>query len=258
MIMIPAHKFWPGEQLVWWLIHSSLHSHFDRIFFRMTAPITEEQRGLPIIVCANHYSWWDGYIAALIEHHLHIDTYLMMEESQLRRYFFFAWAGCFSVDRQNARSALKSLHYASELLREQPKQGKRAGRIVWIFPQGEISPNDHRPLVFFGGAAHLAKLSAPCLVYPLASRIEYLAEQRPDLYISMGQPMCVDSEQAKTPHFLKNYTKTLEDRVTEELERLRADIVASDYSDFRQIGRGRLSINRMFDAAMLRRQMKRQ
>jgi chlorobactene lauroyltransferase len=256
--MIPAHKFWPGEQLVWWLIHSSLHSHFDRIFFRMQAPLTEEQRRLPIIVCANHSSWWDGYIAALIEHHLNIDTYLMMEESQLRRYFFFAWAGCFSVDRQNARSAMQSLHYAADLLHEQPKKTQRAGRIVWIFPQGEISPNDHRPLIFFSGAAHLAKLSSPCLVYPLASRIEYLAEQRPDLYISMGDPLCIDSETVKQPHFLKNYTKEFEVRVTEELDSLRTDILASEYSSFNQVGRGRLSINRIFDAALLRRQMKHQ
>jgi chlorobactene lauroyltransferase len=256
--MIPARKFWPGEQLVWWLIHSSMHSHFDRIFFRMKVPMTEEQRALPIIVCANHYSWWDGYMAALVERILNVDTYLMMEESQLRRYFFFAWEGCFSVDRQNARAAMESLRYATRLLKEEPRKGKRDGRMVWIFPQGEISPNDRRPLTFFSGAAHLAKSSAPCLIYPVASRIEYLAEQRPDLYISMGEPMMVGSEQVKQAHFVKDYTKVTEERVTEELDRLRADIVASDYSSFRQIGRGRLSINRLFDAVLLRRQMKRQ
>ena len=71
----------------------------------------------------------------------------MMEESQLRRYFFFSWIGCFSVDRHHPRAAMQSIQYAAHLLKEHP------GRMVWLFPQGEIAPNDRRPLVFFRGAA---------------------------------------------------------------------------------------------------------
>ncbi|GCE19584.1 lysophospholipid acyltransferase family protein [Dictyobacter kobayashii] len=136
--MIPARKFPLGEKLVWLLIHTSLRGHFDRVFFRMHETLTEEQRRLPIIICANHSSWWDGYVGALVERHLKLDGYLMMEEPQLKRYFFFRWIGCFSVDRHNPRSAMQTIHYASKLLK------KRPGHMVWLFPQGEIFPNDYR------------------------------------------------------------------------------------------------------------------
>lgn len=250
--MIPARKFPLGQQLVWWLIHSSLNGHFDRIFFRMSEQPSQASQGRPMIICANHSSWWDGYIAALIERHVQIDTYLMMEEAQLRRYFFFSWVGCFSVDRADGRSAMQSLKYATRLLKERP------GRMVWLFPQGEIAPNDHRPLVFYSGAAHLARMAAPVLLYPLASRIEYLAEQRPDLFISLGEPLRVDAENAHKPGFLKSCTSQLEERVTEELDRLRSDVISSDYSSFTQIMRGRSSTNRIFDTLLLRKQISRQ
>ncbi|GCE05521.1 lysophospholipid acyltransferase family protein [Dictyobacter aurantiacus] len=250
--MIPARKFTPGEQLVWLLIRTSLRGHFDRIFFRMQEPLTEEQRRLPIIICANHSSWWDGYVAALVERHLKLDGYLMMEEAQLKRYFFFRWVGCFSVDRHNARSAMQSVNYAGKLLKQ------RRGRMVWLFPQGEISPNDYRPLTFFSGAAHIARLAAPALVYPAAIRIEYLAEQRPDLYISLGEPLKIGEAELQTRGFLKHYTACLQEKVAAELDQLRDDVIHSNYSGFTQIMHGRASTNRLFDAALLRKQIQHQ
>lgn len=250
--MIPARKFPLGKMLVRQLIDSSLRKHFDRVFLRMRSPQTAEQSTLPMIMCANHSSWWDGYVAMLIERTQGFDAYLMMEEAQLRRYFFFAWAGCFSVDRQNARSALQSLQYASRLLKRGPK------RFVWLFPEGEIHPNDRRPLVFFTGAAYLARMTTPVLLYPVATRIEYLAEQRPDLFISVGEPIQITAEEAKGRDFLKRCTKQLEELVTLELDQLRSDVLADDHSSFTQIMHGKSSINRIFDKAMFRKQIGKQ
>lgn len=250
--MLPAQKFTIGKKLVWWLIDSSLRKHFDRIFLRIRYERTNEQFALPMLMCANHASWWDGYVATLVERAMSVDGYLMMEEAQLRRYFFFRWAGCFSVDRHNTRSAMQSLHYAAQLLK------KRPGRFVWLFPQGTISPNDKRPLVFFTGAAYLARETTPVLLYPVATRIEYLAEQRPDLFISVGEPLFIDAEIAHGRGFLKNCTRQLEERVTLELDQLRSDVLASDYSSFTRIMGGRASINRIFDTALLRKQIGRQ
>lgn len=249
--IIEAQKFPLGQFLVWRLVDSSLRKHFDGIFFRLHAERTEAQKKLPMIVCANHSSWWDGYIAAIIERQIGVDTYLMMEESQLRRYFFFRWVGCFSVDRHNTRSALKSLHYAARMLKTQ------AGRMVWLFPQGEISPNDRRPLIFYNGAAYLARLSAPAYLYPVATRIEYLGEQRPALFISMGEPLLITTEESRATDFLRSYTQEMEKRVTTELDALRDAIVAGELSNFTLIKRGKASTNRIFDMALMRKPMNR-
>jgi len=250
--MIPARKFPLGQRMVERLIDNSFRKYFDRIHYRQHEAYTDEQRALPMIICANHSSWWDGYVALLVSRQLGVDPYLMMEEVQLRRYFFFSWIGCFSVDRHDPRSALESLQYAARLLKEQ------RGRMVWLFPQGEISPNDHRRLKFFTGAAYLARMSRPVLLYPLAIRIEYLAEQRPDLFISLCEPLHVDAEQTRTPGFLKSCTHQLEERVTAELDHLRNDVIASDYSSFTLIMHGKASTNRIFDTLLLRKQIGRQ
>ncbi len=250
--MIPARKFPLGEYFVEGLIDGSFRKYFDRIHYRQQKPYTDEQRALPMIICANHSTWWDGYVALLVARQLHVDAYLMMEEAQLRRYFFFSWIGCFSVDRQDARSAMRSLQYAAGILKEKP------GRMVWLFPQGVITPNDHRPLEFFTGAAHLARLTATSLVYPLAIRIEYLAEQRPDLFISLGEPLCVDEEMTRVPGFLKSCTHQLEGMVTAELDQLRHDIIAGDHSSFKLLMHGTSSTNRIFDSLLLRKQIGRQ
>lgn len=251
--MIPARKFPLGERLVWQLIHRSLRKYFDRVYFRMRGEYTAEQRAtLPMIIYANHSSWWDGYVVALVERLIKVDGYLMMEEEQLRRYFFFAWAGCFSVDRHNTRSALHSLQYAAKLLKERP------GRMVCLFPQGNISPNDRRPLGFYNGATYLARLAHPALLYPLAIRIEYLAEQRPALFISLGEALLVSTEQAKERHFLQTYTRRLEESLTAELDQLRADVLTGDYSAFSTVLQGKASTNRVFDTLFFRKQIARQ
>jgi chlorobactene lauroyltransferase len=219
----------------------------------MRGVYTDEQRtAYPMVIYANHSSWWDGYVIALMERLLHVDGYLMVEEAQLRRYFFFTWIGCFSVDRQNRRSAMQSLHYAAELLKGRP------GRMVGIFPQGEISPNDHRPLAFYHGAAYLARLAAPVLLYPLAIRIEYLAEQRPALFLSLGEPVLITNEEINEPSFLKTCTKRLEDTLTAELDQLRADVIAGDYRSFKIAIQGKASTNRIFDTFLFRTQIDRQ
>ncbi len=250
--MIPARKFPLGEYFVEGMIDNSFRKYFDRIHYRQHAAYTDEQRALPLLICANHSTWWDGYVALLVARQLGVDPYLMMEEAQLRRYFFFSWIGCFSVNRQNARSAMQSLQYAANILKE------KRDRLVWLFPQGEILPNDRRPLEFFTGAAHLARLTAPSLVYPLAIRIEHLAEQRPDLFISLGKPLHVDTEMAHTPGFLKSCTHQLEAMVTAELDQLRNDLSASAYSSFKVLMNGRASTNRIFDTLLFRKQIGRQ
>ena len=238
--MIPARKFPLGQRLVAQYIERSLRKQFDVVYLRERAPRTEEQRALPLLLCANHSSWWDGYVALVVERALGLDAYLMMEEAQLRRYFFFSWVGCFSVNRQDVRSALQTLQYAGRLLKE------RAGRMVWLFPQGEIVPNDRRPLVFFNGAAYLARLAAPIVVSPVAIRLEFLREQHPALFISLGEPLSVSQEETHAPGFLKTWTQRLEERV-----------VAGRLADFRAVLRGGASTNRIFDKVLLRKQIDR-
>jgi len=62
----------------------------------------------------------------------------------------------------------------------------------------------------------------------------------------------------RVPGFIKSCTAQMEQRVTEELDKLRDDVIASDYSSFTQVMHGRSSTNRIFDTILLRKQIRRQ
>lgn len=164
------------------------------------------------------------------------EAYLMMEEPQLARYSFFRYCGVFSVDRHDPREGMRSVAYAANLL-----AGQR-GRIVWIFPQGEITPNDQRPLRTFTGTAHIAKRAAPVRCIPMALRFEFLGEQRPEALIRLGPGHVVaGSVNVKALH------ADMDARLEHAMDALRADVLNGTTASYRTILAGRPSVNVVWD-----------
>lgn len=225
-----------------WLIYQTLiyaptRRHFARVRLRQAAP-KPERNGPPVILFANHSSWWDGYMVMLLnERAWKLDAYVMIEETQLARYQFFQFLGGFSVDRHNGRSAAASLGYSASVLNEKP------GRMLLIFPQGEILANDRRPLAFYSGIGHLARRVRDGRFYPLALRYEFVGEQRPEAFMSVGAPLSFPD----ASNTAKEITATLARALTEELDRLRDDVVAYRFQSFTTLVSGAQSVNRLWD-----------
>jgi 1-acyl-sn-glycerol-3-phosphate acyltransferase len=230
-----------GAALVYWaLVRWGIWSHFDRVWLKVVGPLPHAADG-PLIVYLNHPSWWDGYMCFLLNRVVLRDRfqgYLMMEEPELRRYRFFAWAGCFSVDRHNARSAARSVAYISRLL------GARRDRSLYIFPQGEITPNDRRPLAAYPGVAHIARRAGGATLWPVALRYEFRGEQRPAAFIRAG-PAHYTPPNSENPRAL---TGEIERRLTVATDALRDEVNAGRLDGYQTLLRGRSGVNRVFDA----------
>ena len=116
---IPARHSRAGETLIYWtLMRSAIWSHFARVWLRVEGPIPTPADG-PLIFYLNHPSWWDGYMAYVLNRMVlgnRFQGFCMMDEHELRRYRFFTWLGAFSMNRQDARSALGSVAYIGRLL----------------------------------------------------------------------------------------------------------------------------------------------
>lgn len=138
--------------------------------------LSEAAAHWPLLVCVNHSSWWDGIVAFFISRKLNLDSYVMMEEKQLRRYILFRRLGAFSVVRENPRKAYESVKFAAKLLNE----GSKA---VWVFPQGEILPNETRPFEFYRGIEKIDELCARYSVVTVSMRYEFLMEAKPDVFV---------------------------------------------------------------------------
>jgi chlorobactene lauroyltransferase len=251
--MITARKHPLINRLIYLtLIKLPLRMSFHRVYLRQAtaAPGLDSP---PIIMFSNHSAWWDAHLAMVLnEECWHTDGYVMVEDTQLSRYRFFRWCGAFSVNRRDPRSAMESMIYAVQRLTEAPR------RSLLIFPQGEILANDIRPLVFYQGAGRIAsKVAAQagiCALYPIALRYEFIGEQKPDAFISVGPPLIIRrddptwSRDSSRPLDARLITQSMERALTEELDRLRADVIAYRLSLFTPIINGMWSINRIWDA----------
>ncbi len=236
---IPAAKNPLGDALIYYLLMRwSIWNSFDRVWLQVVGPLPHPDQG-PLIVYLNHPSWWDGYMAALINRmvlHQRFAGYLMMEERQLRLYRFMSWSGAFSVDRHDRREAARSVEYISRLLHE------RRHRALYIFPQGELTPNDRRPLRIYPGIAHIARRAGGALLCPVGLRYEFRGEQRPEAFIRLGP--CHRMEVSTDTDIVM---QTIGQRLNDNLEILRNALLADDITNFRILLHGRPGIDRLFD-----------
>ena len=170
---------------------------------------------LPLIIYVNHSSWWDGLIFLEILRRFDNENYVMMEEKQLRKLFFFRRLGAFSVVREKPREAIKSINYAANLLSE------KFNRTLLIFPQGEILPNDVRPLRFYQGLARITEKVQVCRLVPAALRLEFAGNFKPEIYAKIGAP---EIPGINKTFDAKSATKNYERRLTETLDSLKREV----------------------------------
>ncbi|OJW00791.1 MAG: hypothetical protein BGO39_20350 [Chloroflexi bacterium 54-19] len=230
---IPARRNFLGELLVFWLGRRGLWKAFRAVRFRAAGqlPAPPAELPYPVIFYANHNTYWDGYLAHVVLRQVYgLEGYLMMDLRQMRKFRFFRWAGVFSVDRENGRSAMRSLDYIADELRKKP------GRALWLFPQGEIAPQERRPLAFQGGLARLIRRTGPCYVYPVAVRYEFFSQPQPEFLLSVGEARFFSGQEKPEPRRL---TAELEAALETELATLKADVETGQLANFVTIIRGK-------------------
>jgi chlorobactene lauroyltransferase len=242
----PARKSAWGELLVWALVRASLRRMFVRVRLRERG---EDPRaaGLPLLLIANHPSWWDGYLALLLSRHYGARRYLMMDAAQLKRYGFFAWAGCFGIERADARDVARGIAYAADLLRQ------REPVWLWLFPQAEITPSLARPLTFHAGAAHIVRRATAAGrtvgVLPVAWELVFRGEQHPEVVVRVGEIRIFDTASARD---VSAVTACLSDALTGVMDAVGKEIARGDLAAYRTILRGRVGVNDRFDGLLRR------
>jgi chlorobactene lauroyltransferase len=188
--------------------------------------LRDQSDGLPTIIFCNHTSWWDGLAAFQISRETGLDGFVMMEEKHLKKRRLFRRLGAFSVVRDEPRDALESLRYAVRLLIEDP------ARTLWIFPQGEILPNDRRPLKFFRGLSRIVGKVGMCQVICLSFRYEFTGEYKPEIFVRIEKPKLFRGGEKSDS---KDLTADFEKIMTDNLDRLRNDILNGDLEHYRNI-----------------------
>jgi 1-acyl-sn-glycerol-3-phosphate acyltransferase len=212
--LIPARKQrWFNA---WFAGHarSRIQGAFGAVLVRGAAAARALAAEAPLILVANHTSWWDPLVILHASQHLlGVDGYAMMAAENLRKLPFFALVGAFGVDLERPADGTAAIRYAARLL-------DGAGRALWIFPQGRERPSDERPLGFRAGSAQIARVARNARVVPVAIRYEHAGEERPRLYVAFGEPVAAhrDPEAGRAAQELA---------VTAELDRIHRALAAT-------------------------------
>ena len=180
------HRLWADiifQPYLTWLFRRNFHE------IRLFGTPPEVSKDLPLLLLPNHSTWWDGFFVYLLNKRIFRRTvYLMMLETQLTKYKFFAKIGAYSIEPEHRRDVIESLKYTVELL-------SRKLSLVAIFPQGELLPWHTRPLGYKRGVEWiLQKYKNPVTVLPLAIRTEFIGEKRPSVFFLFGDVHLFDGE----------------------------------------------------------------
>lgn len=139
-----------------------------------------KDKGLPVLVFANHMSWWDGFWVMYMNMKLFRRKFwFMMLEEQLKKLMFFNKMGGYSV-KKGSRSVVESIKYTIGLLEDERN-------MVLIFPQGRIESMHRKELVFEKGAARIAEGAGKAQILFVVNLVEYYSHARPTLYFYLAE-----------------------------------------------------------------------
>ena len=213
--MIPARKVRLFN--AWFAGHARarIQRTFERVRAHGLARARDLAAGAPLLVVSNHTSWWDPLLVLHASQHLlGADGHALMDAANLRRLPFFAMVGAFGVDLGDPIDGVRAIRYAARLL-------DRAGRLVWVFPQGRERPITERPLGFKGGSAEIARLARRAVTVPAALRYEFSGTEKPAVYLSFGEPVPAERDPSRA-------REAQEQAVTAELQRIERAVCGDD------------------------------
>lgn len=139
----------------------------------------------PLIVYANHSSWWDPMVSTLLaaECMPGRQHFAPMDAEALQRYGILKHIGIFPIEASTLRGAVHFLRMGEIIL--------HSGGVLWVTPQGGFVDSRERPLIFKPGLAALATRVVPCTLLPVAIEYPFWNERLPECLLSFGEPLHV-------------------------------------------------------------------
>ncbi|MEF8846696.1 MAG: lysophospholipid acyltransferase family protein [Bacteroidales bacterium] len=175
--MIKARHLW--IYLSFFRLYSRLmiHRHFRNVTIKGDIP----ERGMPVLLIMNHFSWWDGFFADYLNGKIfHRKFHVMMLEEQLKKRMFLNKAGVYSI-RQHSRSVMDSLQYTRQLLKD-------PSNLVTVYPQGKIRSMFHYPLRFEKGITKIVSgLENKVQIVFVTTLVDYFSHRKPALTFGLKE-----------------------------------------------------------------------
>jgi 1-acyl-sn-glycerol-3-phosphate acyltransferase len=216
-----------------WLLKRNFHS--VRV---LGEPNLDQFEGRPVVIYANHPSWWDPIVGLVLWRRLLRNriSYAPIDASMLKKYGFFKRLGYFGVDKRSISGVRQFLKTGVSLLR-------RADTLLFFTPQGRFADVRETRPEFEAGLSHLAARSTEAVFIPMAVEFTYWEEKRPEILVRFGEALEPAGE--RSPRELNTI---LEARLAQATERLAAASIAREADAFQNLLQGNVGTNIVYDA----------
>lgn len=194
------------HQFFSWYISRIIKSDFDRFEYN-SIEIAEDKA---VLLLANHFSWWDGFLLFhLNKIYIKKNFHVMILQDTAEKVKFLKYLGAFSIQR-NAKSLMESLQYAGELL-DHPEN------LVLIFPQGELYSSHSTTIQFEKGLSRIIAASKKQFQYVFAAVLtDYFDRRKPSVKVYLEQ---WEAQEYNTLQVIKNaYNKHYERSIKQQTE----------------------------------------
>lgn len=183
--MIPARHTWLAVKFFRLYTDYRIKRNFPSVTVHGEVPDLHDK---PLLVIANHFSWWDGFFILWLNNRFFKKRFhVMMLEDQLRKNMILNKTGAFSIKKRR-RDMLESLLYARSILSAKDYvNGKPKIKtnlpMVLMYPQGKIQSMHTRPLRFEKGLEQITHgLEGKIHVLLVVVLIDYFSGQKPQLH----------------------------------------------------------------------------
>lgn len=186
----------------------------------------------PLVIFANHPSWWDGEIFIWLGATMFADRhgFAPIDAAMLRRYAFFRRLGAFGV-RPGYGGAAKFLSVGEAVL-------SLDNGLLLVNVEGRFRDVRERPLQVRRGLTHLARRAPQARFVPLALEYVFWDERRPNLLLRFGDAIGGEAVSANS----------LRGALATTMDALAADAAARDPARFEVLLEGRSSLHPVYDA----------
>ncbi len=216
------------------------HFHTIAVHADSNSNLSLAQPG-PVIVFANHPSWWDPLIAHYLcrncfSHHM---FYAPIDARALQQYAVFKKLGFYGIDLTSQKGAADFLRTSMAILSEPFCS-------LWITPEGRFADCRDYQAELMPGLAHLcSRTPHPGFAIPLALEYVFWDERLPECFVRFGAPLPCGPQEPRDKLLWK---ETLAAALRENQTCLANAVIARDPAAFEPILSGKRGAGGFYDS----------
>jgi 1-acyl-sn-glycerol-3-phosphate acyltransferase len=195
--------------------------------------------GTPLLVYANHPSWWDPLLAQIVATTLFRDRrhYSPIDAAALEKYAFFRRLGYFGVEQNSRKGAAMFLRTGERIL-------SVPDSTLWMTPQGSFNDVRSRPVRFKSGIGHLARRAPSAAAVPFVFEYVFGEERLPEIWARFGPAIRLGEDAAMSA---EEWTDTMAGALQTAQDRLAADVMARRREGYEVLLAGKAGVGGVYD-----------